>query len=607
MEPSEMSSLSCQHRLPAQLFAVARHAERADDVGAAVEGMPWCLSQDSHCWPQDPPLSDSGQKVAKEFGEKLRVTAQDLGTEVHVVVSSPYFRCVQTAAQVCQSLGPDTKLLIDNSLGEIFGPCVMGEVEPVSVVRPLQQSIDFCSSIGISCLEARRLLGSWPQWPETLRSARQRMARRFEEYLRRGHQVRRNFVLVSHADCVGAALSLIPAESGCRHVEKVNFCGYFLAMRRLGLLQPPPSQEQNRGSRPAYEDVDSPTQKPPGTNPKQNSFARRRAAALRRQEAMQAIRSRSEWTGHEGLVPVEDQSPDVSSLGGSTGRSDLESISFDHWQLGENWQLELSGVRCRRHTFGGAAARDAKVVRHSALPVQGTADHGHGYRLQMLEALPEAPLGISSSRRPSCSSIASTELFGGLSLLGSRVSSRRASAVSAVSSSSNQEPMSPRVSDEREEPQHSELPVGFGIAADSLCSDGRELPKTPASPRTPASPNKGFSRWSPTKPKPRADLDAGFMSSTAADVAAATAREADVVGVHAEPGNSLEPREPPVLLGRELRKPLLPKLEISTRSKAPLSPVVSPTKSGSPLSDPDTSPLYQRRLKKLSAMQFRTC
>ena len=219
-----------EDRLPLQFLAVCRHAERADDVGALHMGVPWCLMQDSKQWPYDPPLSDAGLVEAEALGDKLQRAVSELCTELHVVITSPYLRCVQTAACVCKAFGKGTKLLIDNTLGEIYGPCVMGDDEPESPVRPLQQSLDFCSARGLNNLEVRRILGQWPAWPETLKGARQRFAARFVDYVKRGYTVRRNFLLVSHADCVGGALTLIPCGTSRHNVEKVNFGGHFVVL-----------------------------------------------------------------------------------------------------------------------------------------------------------------------------------------------------------------------------------------------------------------------------------------------------------------------------------------------------------------------------------------
>lgn len=171
-----------------QFLGVCRHAERADDVGALVDGLPWCLLEDSKQWPYDPPLSDAGLLGARELGLKFRKMLQELDTDLHVVITSPFLRCVQTAAMICQPFGRGTKLLIDNSLAEIYGPCIIGDAEPDKPVRPLQQSADFCLAHGVESLEVRRLVGKWPSWPETLKGARARFATRFVEYLKRGHK-----------------------------------------------------------------------------------------------------------------------------------------------------------------------------------------------------------------------------------------------------------------------------------------------------------------------------------------------------------------------------------------------------------------------------------
>ena len=229
-----------EDRPPFQFLAVSRHTERADDVGALFHGVPWCLMQDSKQWPYDPPLSDTGLVEAEELGEKLHRVVGELGAELHVVITSPYLRCVQTAAHICKAFGKGTKLLLDNTLSEIYGPCIMGDEEPTNPVRPLQQSLDFCSAQGVN-LEVRKILGQWPPWPETLKSARQRFAARFVDYVKRGYTMRRNFLLVSHADCVGGALTLIPCGTSRHNVEKVNFGGHFLVLSPPQLR--PPSVE----------------------------------------------------------------------------------------------------------------------------------------------------------------------------------------------------------------------------------------------------------------------------------------------------------------------------------------------------------------------------
>lgn len=76
-----------------------------------------------------------------------------------------------------------------------------------------------------------KIIGSWPTWPEDVRTARQRFANRFLTYLQRSITTRRNFLLVTHADCVMAALSVMPDYAG-QVLEKIEFGGMFLARRR---------------------------------------------------------------------------------------------------------------------------------------------------------------------------------------------------------------------------------------------------------------------------------------------------------------------------------------------------------------------------------------
>lgn len=56
---------------------------------------------------------------------------------LEVVVTSPYLRCVETAAAICTSLGSRTRLMVDLGLGEVYGPEIFGEEpgEPGRIIR----------------------------------------------------------------------------------------------------------------------------------------------------------------------------------------------------------------------------------------------------------------------------------------------------------------------------------------------------------------------------------------------------------------------------------------------------------------------------------------
>eukprot|EP00747_Dinoflagellata_sp_TGD_P159638 gnl/TRDRNA2_/TRDRNA2_177908_c1_seq2.p1 gnl/TRDRNA2_/TRDRNA2_177908_c1~~gnl/TRDRNA2_/TRDRNA2_177908_c1_seq2.p1 ORF type:complete len:317 (+),score=39.83 gnl/TRDRNA2_/TRDRNA2_177908_c1_seq2:55-1005(+) len=223
--PAVLEQVTAQWKdreLPAHLFAVVRHTMRAD---ATVE---WAESEDARLWPLDVPLSDAGKMEAGDLGDKLRDFADDSNTSFHVVVTSPYFRCVQTAAEICKRLGSDSRMIVDRNLGEVFGPKVMGTRQPLGYLRPQHMRLKYCAENGVECQS--RHIGQHPKWPEDVKGARRRYAQCLLKYLRRGEKARQNFVLVTHGDCVGAALSIMPCHIN-QNVYRVDSGGCFLAKR----------------------------------------------------------------------------------------------------------------------------------------------------------------------------------------------------------------------------------------------------------------------------------------------------------------------------------------------------------------------------------------
>jgi len=216
--------------LQQQLLGVVRHAERADCSCTLVNGVPWTTSEDFRCHPFDPPLSDCGMQQAKGLALKVRGFVDKSAGCLHVVVCSPYFRCVQTAVEVCQLLGPGTRMLLDRAVGEVYGPCVFGAEEPDRPTRPMEEVLAYCRANGVSCQPLA--VGKRPTWPETVQDARRRFACRYLTYMHRSAKTQRNFLMVSHGDSVGATLSLMPPVAG-QIVEKVEYGSAFLARRTL--------------------------------------------------------------------------------------------------------------------------------------------------------------------------------------------------------------------------------------------------------------------------------------------------------------------------------------------------------------------------------------
>merc|ERR1711972_1006674 len=77
-----------------QCFALVRHGDRLDHTPE------WKSFKDARRWPNDTPLTESGHKHATEVGQHLKKSGKPFG----LIVSSPYFRCAQTASRIAQEL-----------------------------------------------------------------------------------------------------------------------------------------------------------------------------------------------------------------------------------------------------------------------------------------------------------------------------------------------------------------------------------------------------------------------------------------------------------------------------------------------------------------------
>eukprot|EP00931_Biecheleriopsis_adriatica_P102326 TRINITY_DN77311_c0_g1_i1.p1 TRINITY_DN77311_c0_g1~~TRINITY_DN77311_c0_g1_i1.p1 ORF type:complete len:423 (-),score=57.94 TRINITY_DN77311_c0_g1_i1:286-1554(-) len=210
-------------------LAVIRHTEREDSASE------WRSRLEQVCWQYDPALSQNGILQATSVAADLASKSQ---TTFDVVVTSPYFRCVQTAVELCKQMGSETSLLLDRSLSEIYGREVMGDEQPLSpesVLRPLDDVRRYCSENGVKV--RTQVLGSWPRWGEHKGSARSRFAQRFLQYLNRSQRSGLSFALVTHGDGVAAMLSTMPAMKG-KEIRKVDFGGYFLARSSVAVPSP---------------------------------------------------------------------------------------------------------------------------------------------------------------------------------------------------------------------------------------------------------------------------------------------------------------------------------------------------------------------------------
>jgi len=214
--------------------AVIRHGERQDSVFCSA----WHDTDDCQQHPFDCPISDNAVLDARHAARQLRNFA-DFG----VIVASPYLRCVQTAIALADEL--DLMVLLDNELGEVFGPPVFGDVDPVErfvagrAWRSRQELYAAVKDWRPKLLQGfskepvervcwKKILGRPPTWGEEMQDAHRRYARRFLTYLSRGRRAQKNMILVSHGIMVQTCLKVLPSTSG-RGVASIPYCGGLMA------------------------------------------------------------------------------------------------------------------------------------------------------------------------------------------------------------------------------------------------------------------------------------------------------------------------------------------------------------------------------------------
>lgn len=223
------------------VFGVVRHCERADGMMTLVDGKSWTSSADFRAYPFDPPLSDAGVAGAQKVGGRVRAFVEGMGrTDKYLVVSSPFRRCVQTAAAIAAQLGAisaSVDLVLDHAFAEVHGPQILPtQTEPETLLRPLASSVDYCRQLGVQCPPI--VAGSRAAWPEDMVSAQERYARAFMSTLAQAKEKGTTVIVVTHHLCVFTALSMMPSHRGSR-IEDVQHGGMFLARPAMEPAAPP--------------------------------------------------------------------------------------------------------------------------------------------------------------------------------------------------------------------------------------------------------------------------------------------------------------------------------------------------------------------------------
>lgn len=185
---------------------VMRHAEREDDVNPM-----WAAGAERPC---DTPISKAGAEAAQAAGRAL----QDAG--VAVVVASPFFRCVQTAINVCKGMGFEDEIFIDYGLSEVHSTDVIKGADPLQPVALTAAELA-AHFPGRVCPNAGTI--AMPQWGEERGIGGGAYIRYITAMARLAERHRgRHVLLVTHGDAIAACVgNVLPPGS---MVYRTDYC-----------------------------------------------------------------------------------------------------------------------------------------------------------------------------------------------------------------------------------------------------------------------------------------------------------------------------------------------------------------------------------------------
>lgn len=204
-----------------QFVTVVRHGHRLDREDRDT----WKRSRESADHPYDSPLTQRGRNAARTVGETLK--AMDAVARWGLVITSPYVRCVQTAAEIAQVL--QLPMVFDVEFGEVFDEVYMPNAGGKVQHRPAEQLIQIMEKEypGVE-VAVKSVFGKQPFWPESFSDAQVRFLERFETTCVKAVERMASPIIVTHGDAVMILLALL-----CPRFElnKIDYCGFFVGWR----------------------------------------------------------------------------------------------------------------------------------------------------------------------------------------------------------------------------------------------------------------------------------------------------------------------------------------------------------------------------------------
>ncbi|KAJ9463032.1 hypothetical protein DIPPA_25635 [Diplonema papillatum] len=204
----------------AEWVYVVRHGEREDEINPE-----WIELSDRR---YDPPLTSQGRIDARRVASELVKLPSE--QQPNAVVTSPFLRCLQTAATIYDELqksSPDDvecarRIIVDFDLSEVHNPQFMKcDDAPVfthaKVVKQLRLIVGDDVKVSFT--------GTQPEYPEPLKKAR----KRYDSALLTSPLPRQNTVLVSHGEAVARAVTTLNPNA---LVFETKYCSYISRSRQ---------------------------------------------------------------------------------------------------------------------------------------------------------------------------------------------------------------------------------------------------------------------------------------------------------------------------------------------------------------------------------------
>lgn len=212
-----------------QAFCIVRHADRLDHTPE------WIDHPERHAYPNDTPLDKKGFTHADEVADVL--LKEDRNWKV--IVSSPYYRCAQTASCIARKL--KIPIHFDLDMGEVFDTVSMvGNCKGKPQFRApdvLEKKLkpDFPDVEYIRDKNGNIVIeGKLQRFPEPFEGARMRYCYKVKKLVQQAAAELDSIIIVTHGDAVAAVVGMLKESWIVKHIP---YTAYVIGNRKVRVMK----------------------------------------------------------------------------------------------------------------------------------------------------------------------------------------------------------------------------------------------------------------------------------------------------------------------------------------------------------------------------------